>query len=145
MPHWEPGRSSTMTLHIALKHTVTRTLQRVGATDASSPKLDSFWILQPVQVLWMAASASRALAQKRSRPRVREAQKFSENLSLVPRSYLINGWNSTDGTSLAVRKSISVAYDPAGEGDGRRPTDSEFFGDAFLYPNPPTKLPLKQL
>ncbi|CAE7415195.1 hypothetical protein AK812_SmicGene2899 [Symbiodinium microadriaticum] len=38
--------------------------------------------------------------------------------SVCKPSYLINGWNSTDGTSLAVRTSISVAYDPAGEGDG---------------------------
>ncbi|CAE7662890.1 unnamed protein product [Symbiodinium pilosum] len=33
-------------------------------------------------------------------------------------SYLINGWNTTDNTSLAERTTLSVAYDPAGEGDG---------------------------
>lgn len=38
-----------------------------------------------------------------------------------PRSYLINGWNTTDGTSLAARTQLSVAYDPAGEGDGGVP------------------------
>ncbi|CAE7263995.1 unnamed protein product [Symbiodinium natans] len=38
--------------------------------------------------------------------------------SVCKPSYLINGWNSTDGTSLAERKTLSVAYDPAGEGDG---------------------------
>ena len=36
----------------------------------------------------------------------------------LSRSYLINGWNTTDGTSLADRTQLSVAYDPAGEGDG---------------------------
>lgn len=38
-----------------------------------------------------------------------------------PRSYLINGWNTTDGASLAARTQLSVAYDPAGEGDGGVP------------------------
>ena len=31
---------------------------------------------------------------------------------------MINGWNSSDGESLAERTQLSVAYDPAGEGDG---------------------------
>eukprot|EP00438_Fugacium_kawagutii_P009059 Skav225880 [mRNA] locus=scaffold2702:8651:15317:- [translate_table: standard] len=30
-------------------------------------------------------------------------------------TWLINGWNTTDGTSLADRTQLSVAYDPAGQ------------------------------
>ena len=45
------------------------------------------------------------------------------------RSYLINGWNTTDGTSLADRTQLSVAYDPAGEGDGR---SAWFFHNALV-------------
>lgn len=40
------------------------------------------------------------------------------NPTICKPSYLINGWNTTDGTSLADRTQLSVAYDPAGEGDG---------------------------
>ena len=70
MRHWAPERFSMTTLRTVWKRTATRTLQCVRTTDASSPKLGSFWCRSPqtlkalnlLQALWMAVSASRALA-----------------------------------------------------------------------------------